>query len=87
MVHALLGTRAVSASFFQILLAKGEGNPLYVEEILRQVQETGGIVIEQGEVRLRAGDVVVPETIRDIIAARVDRLCWNRSSTPCRSPP
>ena len=74
MVHALLGTRAVSASFFQILLAKGEGNPLYVEEILRQVQETGGIVIEQGEVRLRAGDVVVPETIRDIIAARVDGL-------------
>ena len=32
---------------------KGEGNPLYVEEILRQLQETGGIVVEDGEARLR----------------------------------
>ena len=74
MVHTLLGTRAVSAALLQILLAKGEGNPLYVEEILRQLQEMGGILVEDGEARLRAADVTVPETIRDIIAARVDRL-------------
>ena len=55
-------------------LAKGEGNPLYVEEIVRQLQETEGILVEDGEARLRAADVTVPETIHDIIAARVDRL-------------
>jgi len=70
----LLGTTSVAEPLVQLLLAKAEGNPLYVEEIVRQLQETHGIVIEDGEARLRAADVTVPETIRDIIAARVDRL-------------
>jgi class 3 adenylate cyclase/tetratricopeptide (TPR) repeat protein len=74
MVQTLFGTTSVAEPLLRLLLAKGEGNPLYVEEIVRQLQETDGIVIEEGEARLRAADVTVPETIRDIIAARVDRL-------------
>ena len=74
MIRGLCGVRTVSAPLLDLLLAKGEGNPLYVEEILRQLQETGGILVEDGEARLRASDVTVPETIHDIIAARVDRL-------------
>ncbi len=74
MVGALCATRSVSEPLFQLLLAKGEGNPLYVEEIVRQLQETESIVVENGEARLRAADVTVPATIRDIIAARVDRV-------------
>ena len=74
MIHTLLGTRSVSAPLLEMLLAKSGGNPLYVEEILRQIQETGGIVVEDGEARLQPTAVAVPETIRDIIAARVDRL-------------
>ena len=74
MVGALCVSRWVSEPLFQLLVTKGGGNPLYVEEIVRQLQETEGIVVENGEARLRASDVTVPETIRDIIAARVDRL-------------
>ena len=74
MVQTLLGTPSVAEPLFELLMAKGEGNPLYVEEIIRQLQETEGIVVEDGEARLRAADVTVPGTIRDIIAARVDRL-------------
>ena len=53
---------------------EGEGNPLYVEEILRQLRETGGIRVEDGEAGLGRADVALPETIHDIIAARIDRL-------------
>ena len=74
MVRTLCGTREVAEPLLQLLLSKGEGNPLYIEEIVRQLQETEGIVVEHGEARLRTADVTVPETIRDIIAARVDRL-------------
>ena len=81
MVGALCASRAVSEPLFQLLLAKGEGNPLYVEEIVRQLQETEGIVVENGEARLRAADVTVPETIHDIIAARVDRLAESPKQT------
>ena len=74
MVRTLLAAKEVSEQLFKILAEKSEGNPLYVEEILRQLQETGGIVVEHGEARLRSPDVTVPATIHDIIAARIDRL-------------
>jgi class 3 adenylate cyclase/tetratricopeptide (TPR) repeat protein len=74
MVRALLGAETVAEPLFELLLAKGEGNPLYVEEIVRQLRETAGIRIDHGEARLAAADVSVPDTINDIIAARVDRL-------------
>jgi class 3 adenylate cyclase/tetratricopeptide (TPR) repeat protein len=74
MVRTILGIETMSAQLLKILAEKGEGNPLYVEEILHQLLETAGVVIESGEARLRSSDVKVPATIHDIIAARVDRL-------------
>ena len=74
MVRTLLGADGVSTQLFQLLTEKSAGNPLYVEEILRQLQETGGIVVENGKARLGRPDVTVPATIHDIIAARIDRL-------------
>ena len=74
MVRTILGIETMSPQLLRILTEKGEGNPLYVEEILHQLLETAGVVIERGEARLRSGDVKVPATIHDIIAARVDRL-------------
>jgi len=74
MVRALLAAEEVSEELFKILAEKSEGNPLYVEEILRQLLETSGIIVEKGEARLRRSDVTVPATIHDIIAARIDRI-------------
>src|SRR2546425_2844703 len=74
MVRTLLAAEEISEQLLRILAEKSEGNPLYVEEILRQLQETRGILVEDGEARLRRPDVTVPATIHDIIAARVDRL-------------
>jgi tetratricopeptide (TPR) repeat protein len=45
-----------------------------VEEILRQLRETNGIVVEDGEAKLSGVDVAVPASIHDIIASRIDRL-------------
>src|SRR5437870_1816345 len=74
MVRTLLAAKEVSEQLFKILAEKSEGNPLYVEEILRQFQVTGGIAVERGEARLSRADVTVPATIHDIIAARLDRI-------------
>jgi predicted ATPase len=74
MVLTLLGAKDISQQLHKILAEKSEGNPLYVEEIIRQLQETSGIVVENGEAQLSRPDVTVPATIHDIIAARVDRL-------------
>src|SRR5215470_6980676 len=74
MVTTLLAAERVSEELFKFLADRSEGNPLYVEEVLRQLQETGGIALEGGEARLSRADVAVPATIHDIIAARIDRL-------------
>src|SRR3989442_5122567 len=71
MVQTLLAPEEVSQLLFRILAEKSEGNPLYVEEILRQLQETGGILVADGEARLVSPDATVPATILDIMAARV----------------
>ena len=44
------------------ILDAAEGNPLYVEEMVALVQESGG------------GEVTVPPTIRALLAARLDQL-------------
>src|SRR5882724_6655075 len=74
MVRTFLTAAEISEQLFEVLSAKSEGNPLYVEEILRQLQETGGVIVENGEARLSRAGVTVPATIHDIIAARIDRI-------------
>src|SRR5262249_44457717 len=74
MARTLLATARVSRALLELLAEKSEGNPLYVEEILHQLRETGNILVEDGEAGLHNTEVRVPATIHDIIAARVDRL-------------
>ena len=74
MILALLDARSASEELFSHVLSKAEGNPLYMEEIVRQLRETGAIVLDDGHATLRNLALKVPATIHDIIAARVDRL-------------
>src|SRR3989442_964313 len=74
MVRTVLGVETMSAELLRLLAERGEGNSLYVGEILQQLLETSGIIVADREARLRSADVRVPATIHDIIAARVDRL-------------
>src|SRR5207302_279921 len=48
----------------QVILAKAEGNPFFLEELTRAV-------VEQGSLQ---ADVVVPDTIQGVLMARIDRL-------------
>ena len=43
MARSALGVDRVAEPLRELLVGKGAGNPLYVEEILRQLQETGGL--------------------------------------------
>jgi class 3 adenylate cyclase/tetratricopeptide (TPR) repeat protein len=52
------------------------GNPLFVEEIVRSLWETGALVGERGAYRLAEPieAIRVAPTVQDILAARIDRL-------------
>jgi class 3 adenylate cyclase/tetratricopeptide (TPR) repeat protein len=56
-------------------LATADGNPLFVEERLAEMLETGVLVREQGSWRLRGGDqVVLSQVLERLVRSRVDRL-------------
>jgi DNA-binding SARP family transcriptional activator len=76
LVEALLTIENLSPKVKATILEKAQGNPLFMEEVIRSLIDAG-IVYQQGEV-WRAKDeiehVVVPESVQSVILSRVDRL-------------
>jgi predicted ATPase len=64
-VRAVLSPERYTEALAQQILARAEGNPLFLEELARAVQEHDDLV---------AADTPVPATIHAVLAARIDRL-------------
>jgi class 3 adenylate cyclase len=76
MLDALLPERRLPAATEAAILATAEGNPLFVEEIVARLVETGAIVHDGASWGV-AGDSVelaIPDTIQGVLAARIDGL-------------
>jgi class 3 adenylate cyclase/tetratricopeptide (TPR) repeat protein len=76
LLDTLLGGDPSVTSLKTQLIARTEGNPLFLEESVRALVETGVLLGEIGAYR-RARDattVQVPATVQAILAARIDRL-------------
>jgi class 3 adenylate cyclase/tetratricopeptide (TPR) repeat protein len=60
------------------ILGHAEGNPFYVEEILRALIDGGTIVYDEAAGHWGAtrdiADIPVPDTLRGVLTARIDRL-------------
>ncbi len=76
LLTALLGPHASLDALKRALIARTEGNPLFLEESVQALAETGALVGERGAYRLAHDDapVQVPSTVQAILAARIDRL-------------
>ena len=72
----LLGDVHLPESVSRKIRNAAEGNPLYVEEILRMLLDEGVLVQEPGGLRVEAEiqSVAIPPTIQALLAARLDRL-------------
>jgi class 3 adenylate cyclase/tetratricopeptide (TPR) repeat protein len=59
-----------------LIAAKGEGNPFYVEEVTKSLLESGVLRRTDGACELAAPveKLEVPATIQEVILARIDRL-------------
>jgi ABC-type oligopeptide transport system substrate-binding subunit/class 3 adenylate cyclase len=60
------------------ILGHAEGNPFYVEEIIRSLMDSGVIVRDEATGRWRAtrdvADITIPDTLQGVLMARIDRL-------------
>jgi class 3 adenylate cyclase/tetratricopeptide (TPR) repeat protein len=75
-LHALLGDDPSLAPLTQLLIARTEGNPFFLEESVRMLVETGVLIGEPGAYRLinPLDSLQVPATVQAVLAARIDRL-------------
>ena len=76
MAQAMLATEHLPEALQTLIIQKAEGNPFFVEEVVKSLRETGAIRRE-GERYILArplDEIVVPDTIQDVLMARIDRL-------------
>jgi predicted ATPase/class 3 adenylate cyclase len=75
MVATLLGSRTLPAGLLPFIQEKAGGNPLFLEEVTQALVERGLLVRANGGFTW-TGDAAVafPDTIQDIMRARLDRL-------------
>jgi hypothetical protein len=76
LLQALLGNDPSLASLKQLLIARTQGNPFFLEESVRALVETGILVGERGAYRLTRPleSLQVSATVQAVLAARIDRL-------------
>src|SRR5213596_3560518 len=82
-VRATLGVAELPRELAVTIAGKAEGNPFFLEEIGRTLEETGAVRAENGRLVLAqaASTITVPETVQDVIAARLDRLADSQKRT------
>jgi hypothetical protein len=64
------------------VLAKADGVPFFLEELVKVLQETGAIEQHEGQWRLtaQAKGLPVPNTVEEVLMARIDRLAEGTKS-------
>jgi len=72
----LLKIPGIPKGFKDRILAKAEGNPFFLEEILRSLIDVGTLVFSAGVWEHASGGtaLAVPDTVQAVIASRLDRL-------------
>ncbi|MCE3248628.1 MAG: family ATPase, partial [Geminicoccaceae bacterium] len=76
LLSGLLGDAPELADLTRRLLEASEGNPLFLEESVRNLADAGVLAGARGAYRLarQPGELEVPASVAAIIAARIDRL-------------
>lgn len=76
LVANLLELEALPESVRNLILRKAEGNPFFVEEVIRMLIDRGMIVAKEGKwvMEKEVDSVDIPDTLQGLLLARIDRL-------------
>lgn len=82
LMDALLGDSGIPTPLTHLLMEKAEGNPLFLEEVVRALVDTGALGREEDGLRWQSGTdfsaavplIGVPGNLQALLMARIDRL-------------
>jgi class 3 adenylate cyclase/tetratricopeptide (TPR) repeat protein len=76
LIQNLLGTPDLPYATRELIVRRAEGNPFYIEEVIRALVEDGAVAYDGDQVRVtdRLRAAVIPGTVQEVVMSRVDRL-------------
>jgi class 3 adenylate cyclase/tetratricopeptide (TPR) repeat protein len=76
LLNNLLGVNNLSKNVRDMIAERADGNPFFIEELIRSLIETNQLVRENSHWRMIGEDtkVSLPDTLRGVLGARIDRL-------------
>ncbi|HET6369432.1 MAG TPA: AAA family ATPase [Pseudomonadales bacterium] len=76
LLASLLGPAEDTGPIGRLVAERGRGNPLFLEECVRSLADTGVLAGSRGAYRMirPAATLEVPASVRAVLAARIDRL-------------
>jgi len=78
LLHNLLKMEDLSPRLQERILQKAEGNPFFVEELIRELIDLGALVRDKAtgrwQVTAQVERVTIPNTLQGVVMARIDRL-------------
>jgi class 3 adenylate cyclase/tetratricopeptide (TPR) repeat protein len=76
LVSNLLKNRELPRRILSQIVEKSEGNPFFIEEVVRSLIDQGAVDVRRSRFAItdKIETVVIPDTINQVIMARIDRL-------------
>jgi tetratricopeptide (TPR) repeat protein len=75
LVASTMGEQDISNEFTDLVYWRTEGNPFFVQQVLRMLVERGDVYREDGRwERKEIAEIDVPESIRSVVGQRFERL-------------
>lgn len=85
LVSALLDIDDLPEELRSLIMRKTDGNPYFIEEVVRNLIEQGAVERVDGMLRwnpaVQPGDLSIPDTLQALLMARMDRLDQETRST------
>ncbi len=78
LVRAAVGDATVPDALVDAIVQRADGVPLFVEEMAHELMVSGALRDDAG---VDAARLVIPSTLRDLLAARLDRLSFGSRET------
>ena len=75
MLAGMFGQQQVSEEFTRVIYKETEGNPFFIEEVIKALVEQGQIYREDGRwQRLEIEELAIPQSIKEAIGRRLNKL-------------
>jgi class 3 adenylate cyclase/tetratricopeptide (TPR) repeat protein len=76
LITNMLSIKGLQPTILDQIIERAGGNPFFIEEVVRSFIDEGAVVTKDGafQVTEKIDNMVIPDTINDVLMARIDRL-------------